>query len=260
MTTETALPPGPPAEASAPTETQVVAAELTESAEGQPEPEKEPAAKPEKTADQREIDRLRRRIDNKTRQLYEARAAIPAAPQESNDDEPVTLTRAELNQRITEQAQRLAPTMREEQSELERRSKLYSELEKEWGSQEFAEKTNELADTFGQLIDRSGKPAPVVEAIFSTEQPKAIIDYLLDPDNADHAERIARMSAVQAGREISRLEDKLTAAKTKAKPQVSKAAAPLEAVKGGGVPNGMPDPANTKAYIAWANARERAAR
>ena len=110
------------------------------------------------------------------------------------------------------------------------------------------------------MIDRSGRPTPVVEAIFAADEPKAVIEYLIDPDNADHADRIARMSAVQAGREISRLEDKLAAAKTKAKPQPSKAAVPLEAVKGGGVPKGMPDPSNTKAYIEWANARERAAR
>ena len=170
------------------------------------------------------------------------------------------MTRAELNQRITEQAEKLAPTMREEQSELERRRTVYASLEKEWGPQEFADKSNELADTFGQLIDRSGRPTPVVEAIFASDEPKAVIEYLIDPGNADHADRIARMSAVQAGREISRLEDKLTAAKTKAQPQASKAATPLEAVKGGGVSTGMPDPTNTKAYIAWANARERAAR
>src|SRR4051812_33361053 len=72
---------------------------------------KEPGteAKKEKTPEQREIDRLRRRVDNLTRQKYELRASAPAAaPQQqssqADDDEPVTLTRAEMQKHIAEQA------------------------------------------------------------------------------------------------------------------------------------------------------------
>jgi hypothetical protein len=231
----------------------------------------EPAAeaKKEKTPEQREIDRLRRRVDNLTRRKYELQAAVPAAgqqqqqqqqPSQADDDEPVTLTRAELQQRIAEQAQQLAPTMREQQAEAERRHGVVTSLAKEWGPEKFDTLSAELDEAFGGLTDRSGMPKPATDAIFHADDPKGVIEYLTDPDNADEADRISRMAPVQAGRAIARLEDKLAAAKAKATPKPSNAPAPLEPARGGGVPNGMPDPSNTKAYIAWANAQERAQR
>lgn len=229
----------------------------------------EPAAEPkkEKTPEQREIERLRRRVDNLTRQKYELRASVPAgAPQQQqpvqaeDDDEPVTLTRAELNRRIAEQAQQLAPTMREQQAEVERRHGVVTSLAKEWGQEKFDTLSAELDEAFGGLVDRRGMPTPATDAIFHADDPKGVIEYLTDPDNADEAASISKMGAVQAGRAIAKLELKLEAAKTKSKPQPSNAPAPLEPARGGGVPNGMPDPSNTKAYIAWANAQEWAQR
>lgn len=225
----------------------------------------EQGAKQEKTPEQRELARLRRRVDNLTRQKYELRAAVPAAPQQqqqasqADDDESVTLTRAELNQRIAEQAKQLAPTMREQQAEAERRHGVVTLLAKEWGPEKFDTLSAELDEAFGGLADRSGTPKPATDAIFHADDPKAVIEYLTDPDNADEADRIAKMGAVQAGRAIAKLEGKLEAAKASAKPKPSNAPAPLEPARGGGVPTGMPDPSNTKAYIAWANAQERAA-
>ena len=103
-------------------------------------------------------------------------------------------------------------------------------------------------------------PKPATDAIFEADDPKAVIEFLTDPDNADEAERIARLSPLQAGKAIAKLEVKLAEDKAKAKPKASNAPRPIEAVRGGGVPKGMPDPSNTKAYIAWANAQERAVR
>ena len=227
---------------------------------------KEPAAaaKPEKTPEQREIDRLRRRVDNLTRQKYERQAAPAAQPQQqpsqADDDEPVTLTRAEMQRQIAEQAKQLAPTMTEQHAEVERRHGVVQSLAKEWGPEKFDTLSAELDEAFGGLVDRSGTPKPATDAIFHADNPKAVIEYLTDPDNADEADRISKMTAVQAGRAITRLEDKLDAAKSKAKPKPSNAPSPLEPARGGGVPAGMPDPSNTKAYIAWANAQERAQR
>lgn len=225
------------------------------------------AAKREKTPEQREIDRLRRRVDNLTRQKYELRAAVPGAAglqqhqhSQADDDEPVTLTRAELNQRIAEQAKQLAPTMREQQAEVERRQGVVDLLAKEWGAEKFDTLSAELDEAFGGLTDRSGTPKPATDAIFHADDPKGVIEYLTDPDNADEAASIARMGALQAGRAIARLEHRLEAEKSKAKPKPSNAPAPLEPARGGGVPNGMPDPSDTKAYIAWANAQEQAQR
>jgi len=228
---------------------------------------KEPAAeaKKEKTPEQREIDRLRRRVDNLTRQKYELRAAVPAAGQhqqhdQADDDEPVTLTRAELSQRIAEQAKQLAPTMREQQAEAERRHGVVTSLTKEWGQEKFDNLSAELDDAFDGLVDRRGAPKPATDAIFEADNPKDVIEYLTDPDNADEAASISKMSALQAGRAIAKIEQKIEAAKSQAKPKPSNVPAPIEPARGGGVPNGMPDPSDTKAYIAWANAQELAQR
>jgi len=223
-------------------------------------------AKKEKTPEQREIDRLRRRVDNLTRQKYELRAAAPAAAQQQqqndqgDDDEPVTLTRAELQRHIAEQAKQLAPTMTEQQAEGERRHAVVTTLAKEWGQDKFDTLSAELDEAFDGLVDRRGTPKPATDAIFHADNPKAVIEYLADPDNADEAASLSRMNALQAGRAIARLEHKLEAEKSKAKPKPSNAPAPLEPARGSGVANGMPDPSNTKAYIAWANAQDRAQR
>jgi hypothetical protein len=222
-------------------------------------------AKKEKTPDQREIDRLRRRVDNLTRQKYELKASAPAAAQQqqssqADDDEPVTLTRAELQRQIEEQARQLAPSMTEQQAEVERRHGVVTSLAKDWGPEKFDTLSAELDEAFGGLVDRSGTPKPATDAIFHADNVKAVIEYLTDPDNADEADRISKMGAVQAGRAIAKLEGKLEVEKSKAKPKPSNAPSPLEPARGSGVPAGMPDPSNTKAYIAWANAQERAQR
>lgn len=227
-------------------------------------------AKKEKTAEQREIERLRRRVDNTTRHKHMLEAELQQlrgsrqSPQqqgtEEGDGDTVTLTRAELDRQIAERAKQLAPAVREQEAEIERRQGVIAALSKQWGKEEFDAKASELDDAFGGLVDRSGKPKPATDAIFDADDPKAVIEYLTDPDNAEEAERIARMQPTQAGRAIAKLELKLAEAKKNAKPQPSRAARPIESVKGGGVPNGMPDPSNTKAWVRWANEQERSAR
>lgn len=233
----------------------------TESAEGGEKPE----GKKEKTPEQREIDRLRRRVDNLTRKKYELQAQREQQPAQrqvtqEGEDEPVTLSRAELDRMIAERAEKLAPVVKEKQAEFERRQGLMTTLSKEWGQEKFAAIAEELDEVLGGLGDAGGRPKPVTEAILEADDPKSVIEYLTDPDNADEAERIAHSSAVRAGREIARIEEKLKDEKAKAKPKPSNAARPLESVKGGGVPAGMPDPSDTKRYIKWANEQEFAAR
>lgn len=262
MSTETALPPGTPAEASEPAETQAVAVESTETEQPAEPSEKAEEPKKEKTPEEREIARLRRRVDSLTRQKYELKAVAPQRQDtQASDDEPVTLSRAELAKYVSEQAKQLAPEMNQQQAEIERRQGVVSSLAKSWGQEKFDELANELDDAFGGLTDSRGAPKPATDAIFEADDPKAVIEFLTDPDNADEAERIARLSPIQAGKAIAKIELKIAEAKSKAKPKPSNAPSPIESVRGGGVvPNGMPDPSNTKAYIAWANAQERASR
>lgn len=278
MTTETASPQGDTAAAGAASQSPADAAnhdQQHENAEhaqeggaGEGEEGGGQQKKPEKTAEQREIDRLRRRVDNLTRQKHELRGAASAQQQQHHqqqadegDDEPVSMTRAELNRHIAEQAKQLAPAMKEQQAVADRRAGVVTSLSKEWGAEKFDAMASDLDDVFGGLTDRSGAPKPATDAIFESDNPKGLIEYLVDPDNADEAERIATMSPIQAGRAIARIEDKIAAAGKAAKPKPSNAAVPLETPRnGGGNASSMPDPSDTKAYIAWANAQEKGAR
>lgn len=280
MTTETALPTGDTAAAGEQANTQAAPANDTHAEQqghdqanadaqnegGEGEDGGEKAAKKEKTPEQREIERLRRRVDNLTRRRYEleARASQPQERQQSGqqettegDDEPVTLSRAELSKMIAEQAKQLAPSIKEQEAEIERRTGVVQSLTKAWGKEEFDARAADLDAAFGGLMDRSGRPKPATDAIFEADDPKAVIEYLTDPDNEAEAQRIASLPAVRAGREVARIEAKLAEAKKQAKAERSNAPRPIEPVRGGGAVKGMPDPSDTKAYIRWANEQER---
>lgn len=204
-----------------------------ESTEGEEKP------KVEKTPEQREIDRLRRAIDRKTRQLYEAKAEKALTreqPRESipreEDNTPLSLTRAQLAEMVKAEAAKLAPTLRDQATEAERRQSVVQTLAKTWGQERFNELASDLDDVFGGLADSSGKPKPATEAVFEADEPAKVIEWLADPENHEESERIARMTAVQAGKAIAKLEAKLASAAPK--PIPSKAAAPLEALRGQG--------------------------
>jgi hypothetical protein len=207
-------------------------------AEDPPEGEEKP--KVEKTPEQREIDRLRRAIDRKTRQLAETRAAAAltresarANNSESEEDStPLSLTRAQLAEMVKAEAAKLAPTLRNEADEVERRRSVVQALAKTWGQERFDEVASDLDEAFGGLTDSKGKPKPATEAVFEADEPAKVIEWLADPENSEEAERIARMSAVQAGKAIAKLEAKLATAAPK--PIPSKAPAPLEALRGQG--------------------------
>lgn len=271
MTIETALPVATPvAEASEQANAEALDTSTESTAAEGSEGEAEPAKK-EKTPEEREIARMRRALDKRTRQLYELRAQVPSQTTVTReqgagttsatqaDDEPVTLSRAELAQRIKQEAEKLAPTIRSRDAEMEHRQGVVDGLAKEWGQEKFNAMANELDDVLSGLADPDGRPKAATDAIFESDAPKALIEYLTDPDNADEAEELAAASPVKAGRLVAKLEAKLAA--TTAKPQRSNAPTPPEPVKGGGkTTSSMPDPANTKAYMKWANEQERSRR
>lgn len=267
---ETALPQADtPAEASG----QPVADQLDQSTESKPEAQeaKEQPEKKEKTPEEREIARLRRRVDNLTRQRYERDAQLQqlqSQPQprnndvhhESQDDEPVQLSKRELQALIDQEAKKLAPTIKQQEAEIERRNGIVQSLSKAWGQEKFDSLASDLDAAFQGLADRSGKPKPATDAIFESEDPASLIEYLADPENADEAEAIARMDHLKAGRAIAKLELKLAAKKDEAKPQPSRAQPPIEPARGRGTVNTAPDPRDTKAWMKWANEQERNSR
>ncbi len=243
-------------------------------ASDKPEGDEADKTKPEKTPEERERQRMQRGIDRRTRQLAEERAARQALERQladltnkdqqrnnytssQGDSEPLTLTREQLAEMVKAEAQKLAPSLNEQNATVDKRKSVVQSLATTWGQERFDELSSDLDDAFGGLTDSSGRPKPAIEAVFDADRPADLIEYLADPDHSDEAEAIARMNPVQAGKAIARLEDKIQAAKAKGKPQPSKQPPPLESVRGqGGVSNG-PDPSNTKAWIAWRNEQER---
>ncbi|MCW1958141.1 MAG: hypothetical protein KIH64_006265 [Mycobacterium sp.] len=207
----------------------------------QPEPQKK-----EKTAEEREIARLRRRVDNLTRRLYEGghkgstqqvastqepRGTTNTAAQD--DDEPVQLTRKQLRE-IEERARDEALTTSQQSTDAERRSGVANQLAKDWGREKFDAYAADLDDALGGLTDARGAPRPATNAIFDSDNPRALIEYLTNPDHADEADALGRMSVEQANRAIGRIEARLAADKGKAKPQPSSAPAPIEQIRAQG--------------------------
>ena len=207
--------------------------------------------KPEKTPEQRELDRMRRGIDRKTRQAAEARAELEQARQEldrlrrpeigdtnaksGDDSESLSLSRSQLAELVKAEAAKLAPTITQQKAEIEHRQGIVASLSKQWGAEKFDALAADLDEAIGGLADRTGRAKPVADAIFDSDSPAALIEYLADPENADEAERLANLRPVQLGRAIAGIETKIKAAADKAKPVPSKAGAPLEPLRSQGV-------------------------
>jgi hypothetical protein len=257
MNIETIDLPGQPEVAAA--DDQQTAAPVEETkAEGEQTEQTEEPKKPEKTPEQRELDRARRKIDRLVRQREELRAVLQQRPvsdtnhTEQDDGESLTLSKAELQRVIKAEAEKLAPTMQAQKAEIEHRQKVVQTLAKSWGQEKFDQIASDLDDAFGGLADQRGAPKPATDAIFEADDPKALVEYLSDPEHAEEAANIARMNAISAGRAIGKIEAKLAAMKAESKPQRSSAAAPLSAVRGAGTVN-TAAPTDVKAYMAWAN-------
>lgn len=239
-----------------------------EGEEGQEQQEKQEAeAKPEKTPEQREIERLRKAVDRKTRRAAEAemrarqyeeelqrfRVQSPSIDDinrpEASDSDSARPPKFDLDAAVEAEIQR--------RKVREQRQSVIDSLAKDWGQEKFDALAADLDDALGGLMV-NGRPKPAADAIFASETPKALIEYLADPDNADDAEKLARMNPVEAGRYVAKLETKIQTLKEKAKPQRSNAPAPIEPVRAQGSVNRMPDPKNVHAWIKWQNERERA--
>ena len=222
---------------------------------------KDEQPKRQRTPEEKRIAQLERRLNNVTRQRYEWQARAEGLRTEENpgdnrtqqaDSDALSLSRAELQALVEKEARKLAPTITKQDAEIEHRRASVTGLVKELGAERFQELTDDLASVFD-----AGKQMAILES----ENPRAVLEYLTDPENADEAERIAGMSDSRAGRALAGIESKIKAAADKAKPVPSKAGAPLEPLRSeAAAPNGMPDPKNVSAYIAWANKRDAAAR
>lgn len=240
-TVETAPAPEPTQTEREPTQTghEAEAKEADKPEADKPAEEQKAEEKKQKEWWEKELQKKQRRIDALTRRLYQ-RQDLPAEqingtnrPQQ-DDSETLSLSRAEFERLAAERAQQLAPQIAEHSAAIERRTGVYRSLESELGAEKFADLSRDLEDALDGLKAPNGQPKAIVDAIFDAESPRAVLEYLADPDNADEAADLSRMPPLQLGRAMAKLESKLAAKKAEAKPQPSKATPPIEPIKGAG--------------------------
>lgn len=135
-------------------------------------------------------------------------------------------------------------------------------------ARDLGKKTNSLyaeAEKLGDDFDRDEFDAhltkPIAEALVESADGARLMHFL--GSNPEEMQRISQLSTARQHAELGKLETRLEAeakaAAEKKPPQRSQAPQALAPAKGHAT-GSMPDPADTKAYIKWANDQERAAR
>ena len=251
MTDENALPEvGAPEATAGVGDQQNHAAPTDENQEGQ-QTEKED--KPERHPLEKELAKERRRISRLVEQREISRAeASQLRKQLARLNQPNLQSQRAADDGGTEEDQ---DTIRIPRAEL---PKLAERLKSEAAQRDELQKAvtgmrKALGDDFQRVTDELAEVLPSADlqfAVAASEAPAELARYLTDPDNADEAERITRMSPLQAGRAIARIEAKLSAQPEK--PQPSKAPKPVEPVRGSGSAPGAA-PTSMEQYMAWAN-------
>jgi hypothetical protein len=145
--------------------------------------------------------------------------------EEAADSDTVSLSRAELQQMIDREAKRLAPTVKEQQDAIESRKKVARTLLEDLGPDKYQELTDDLADLL---------PPDAQLLVLETDSPRALIEYLTDPEHEAETKAIGKLSAYQQGMKLGLLSAQLKAKRSRDKPMPSKAAAPIEPVKSQG--------------------------
>ena len=214
--------------------------------------------KPERHPLEKELAKERRRISRLVEQREMSRAEVQQLREQLAKFERPNLQNAGTDDKNS--AQEDADVLKIPRSELPKvleriRSEADSERE---NRQAVARMAKALGDDFQAITNELAEILPSADlqfAVAASDAPAELARYLIDPDNAEEAERIARLSPLQAGRALARIEAKLTASKSEDKPQPSKAATPLQPVRGSGGNRTDAAPTDIKAYMEWANKR-----
>lgn len=255
MTTENVLPEVEAIEATAGAGDQHIDAEPAEQ-DGQ----QEKAEKAEVDPREKELRKANRRINNIVSQREQARAEAAQLRAELEK----LRNNAQNTGTVRNDSDDDADVLKIPRSALPKfKEQIRREAELERGIEELRVKMSEqLGDEFEEVTDYLARSLHFSEdlqfAVAASEAPAELARYLNDPDNAKEAMRIAQMPSYLAHRALVKIEEKLTARKND-KPQPSKAATPLQPARASASTsnNGMPDPKDTKAWVAWANAQER---
>lgn len=176
--------------------------------------------KPEKTAEQIELARLRRkatksdRVNGRLHQENEALREASRQTQESGEDKPEKDVRA----------------LAREIAAVERVAEKANVIAKDGNKRfaDFGEALTTLREEAGDLFDKRGLPTPIGEAILEAEDPAALIRFL--GTNDDLAAELQGLTPTALGRKIARFEAQMNA-EPKPKP-VSKASDPITPIRG----------------------------
>lgn len=239
--------PAPGVEASS--EKQAAPADDEQHAEGEGAEDKPAAdAKPQKTAEQKLIERQNRKIAALHAQRAAERERAAAAetrlrmltgddslhslpnrdtndPDAAGNADRVSLPRSELQRVIEQEARRLAPQLQVQSTVEETRRAAARGLVEEIGHDRFRELSNDVAAVLPNDETLLG--------ILDTPSPRHLLEYLAEPEHATEAERIARLPPLRQGIELATLAMKLKARATRVK-EVSEAPKPLDVPKGQG--------------------------
>jgi hypothetical protein len=187
--------------------------------------------------EQRRSDRLMRMLEERATEAPKPTPSAPAKPKDFSDfnyDENAYREHLfqEARTQAAESVRTEAAQWRKEQETQGRRQLLDTRVEK------FAKATEDYHEV---VTDSTPVSEAMGEAIMDTEEGPAILYYL--GKNPDVAMQLYKLSPVQAGREIARIEDRIVAERKKAaeKP-VSKAPAPAPTLGGADPGNVSRDP------------------
>lgn len=161
--------------------------------------------------------------------------------QPAADSDTLSVSRADLQKLIQAEAKRLAPVLSQQEALTETRSRSALALRQELGDERFLQLTEDLADIF---------PSHDAQfAVLEVEAPRAVLEYLTDPEHEAEARGIARLPSVAQGIALAKLSVKLA----KPKPEASKAPPPVERQRdaGGRFAQGYSPNMSDAEYAAW---------
>ena len=174
-------------------------------------------------------------------------AALKAQMQ--NQPEPQQQYHPQNTQNIEELATQIANQRVQEQTFLNRMNEIEKNAKAEFG-QEYDRSISNL-----NLAGVGGND--FLQAIASVPNPEAVITFLGKSENVGDAIRIANLSPLQMGIELTKLSSKAVKSFSK---QVSRTPPPMSEVGGGSSGTSgtvEPDPSDHQAWIAWRNKNKR---
>lgn len=182
----------------------------------------ESEAKPEKSAEQKELERLRRQLTKRDRtqgKLYqELQTTRQQLEQFSQAGEP---------EEKQQDPRKLAEEMVKARDVLERSNKVAKEGQTKF--KDFNQSLERVVEEVGELFDPTGtRPTAIGEAILESDDPASLIDFL--GKNPDLAAELEGLSPTKLGRRIERIEAQMS---TQTAKPVSKASEPINPIKGG---------------------------